>query len=308
MSSRRTALHEHLARSSGIVSSSDLQALGYTASGAESLVRRGVVRPVLPGVYRSAAWPPGLRSTLVAVCRYSPDAVVSHTTAGQELRIRAMSDPRIHVLVPHANSPEIPGVVVHRCRQIDPVDVVQCPDGVRLTSPQRTIFDAAALIGVERTESAVEHVLHHGMCTLGTLAGTVERLARGGRPGAQELRAVLQGRAPWAAAVESELELRLVRALREHGFPEPVRQLRIELPNGRFVRADLAYPEWMLILEADHPYWHAGRVAMDRDRGRDRQLTALGWRVVRFTDWDIDTALDRSMRDLRAIVDRVQAG
>ena len=71
-----------------------------------------------------------------------------------------MTDPRIHVLVPHGRSPEMEGVVVHRCRRIDPVDIVERADGIRLTSPPRTIFDSADMIGADATASVLEQLLN----------------------------------------------------------------------------------------------------------------------------------------------------
>lgn len=302
MSSRRAALDAHLARNSGLVTIAELRQLGYTDDGAASLVRRQALRVIFPGVYRSAAWPPGRTSTLLAVCRRNPHAAISHTTAGQELGIRSMSGIALHALVPHSSSPVLAGVVVHRCRRIDELDVVELANGLRVTSVERTLFDAAGLIGADRTESALEHVLHHELSTVDRIMATLDRLDVGGRPGGAELRAVFRRRPAWSQAVESELELRLLRALRAHGFPEPHRQYLIEVGGGRNARADVAYPDWKLVLEADHPYWHATRRAAERDRARDRELAALGWRVVRFTDTDLTARVTASMRQLREIV------
>ena len=72
--------------------------------------------------------------------------------------------------------PEMEGVVVHRCRRIDPVDVVERPDGIRLTSPPRTLFDSADMIGSESTASVLEQLLNEQRVTFGTISDTVQRL------------------------------------------------------------------------------------------------------------------------------------
>lgn len=81
---------------------------------------------------------------------------------------RGVSPPA--ALVPHGCSPELPDIVVHRCRRIDPIDVAQRrPDGIRLTSVPRTIFDAAALVDEAAIASVIEQALAEQRCTLVTM-------------------------------------------------------------------------------------------------------------------------------------------
>jgi hypothetical protein len=47
---------------------------------------------------------------------------------------------------------------------------------------------------------------------------------------------------PAIAPAESDLEVELIRALRGHGLPEPVRQHPLEIAGRRF-RLDVAYPD-----------------------------------------------------------------
>lgn len=49
---------------------------------------------------------------------------------------------------------------------------------------------------------------------------------------------------------------------------------------GKF-RVDFAVPSRMLVFEADGEYWHKDKEA---DRLRDSELTAQGWRVLRFDE------------------------
>jgi very-short-patch-repair endonuclease len=294
-------INSWLASHQGIIGTVALSELGVPRSTAESMMARGDLRPVLPGVYASPAWPVGRPQLLQAVCQRNEHATLSHTTAGQLWGLRRMSDQRIHVLVPHGCSPMMEGVVVHRCRRIDPVDVVQRADGLRVTSPPRTVFDASALLGEAASESVVEQLLDNDWCTFETVRSTVERLARPGRPGSTVMRRVLLGRPNWAAAVESDLEMRVVQALRAAGLPEPVRQMQLALPSGDQIRIDLAYPACRLVIEIDHHFWHAGRRQSERDKRRDRRLAAAGWRVIRITDWDVTNDLAAVIEDLRRL-------
>ena len=124
----------------GIISTAKLLELGCGARNISYMVHRGELVTMFPGVFRSAQWPCNREQVLAAVCARNSAAAIAFTTAGQLWSWRRMTDPLIHVLVPHGVSPEMPGVVVHRCRRVDPVDIVQRSDGIRLTSPPRTIF------------------------------------------------------------------------------------------------------------------------------------------------------------------------
>jgi hypothetical protein len=192
---RDQALDAWLADHHGVITRSHLLQLGFTVDGARHLLDTRRLVPMARGAYRSPAHRTCRAQILTYVCLMHPDAAIGFTTAGQEWGLRGMSDPQIHVLVPHAMSPELPDVTVHRCRRIDPVDVtLPRPDGVRLTSPPRTLLDAAAIIGPDATESAIEQVLLERRCTFGLLMRTAERLYHPLRPGAPVFQQVLMSR------------------------------------------------------------------------------------------------------------------
>jgi hypothetical protein len=298
----RAALLRLAATQDGLITRRQALEQGWSHQGMSHLVGRGEFLAVQPGVYRSAAVALSRAQVLRAVILRSPTAQLSHTTAGQMWDLRAMADPRVHALVPHSSSPRLVNVVVHRCRRIDDIDFIERHDGLRVTSIARTLFDAASVIGARRTESALEQVLDRGLCSIGEVMATVERLAHPHRPGSRVMRSVLASRPAWTTAVQSELELRVARALVAAGFPEPVRQHPVVLAAGFTIHLDLAYPQWKLAIEIDHAHWHAGARAAHLDKERDRHLTAMGWRVVRITDTDVRVGLAGAVRDLRAIV------
>ncbi|WP_269228012.1 hypothetical protein, partial [Escherichia coli] len=110
--------------------------------------------PILPGVLLSSHWPIGRLQLMAAACARNDGAAIAFTTAATEWAARRLPpDDAVHVLVPHGRSPQMDGIVVHRCRRIDPVDVVVRPDGIRLTSPPRTLFDCADILGVDAASS-----------------------------------------------------------------------------------------------------------------------------------------------------------
>ena len=178
----KVAANDYLSSHLGVISANRLIGLGCPSRTLANLVSDGQLITMLPGVYRSAQWPCNREQILAAICARNLAAMIGFTTAGQLWAQRRMSDPNIHVLVPHGCSPEMEGVVVHRCRRIDPVDLVQRPDGIRLSSPPRTIFDCADMIGFEATTSVLEQLLNEQKVTFGTISDTVHRLYHPQRP------------------------------------------------------------------------------------------------------------------------------
>jgi len=299
---RRSALDTWLSNHHGVVSHRVLESFGYSRWAISRLVSAGRLEPMARSIYRSPTHPLGRLQRLVAACLLVPEGAVGYTTAGQEWGLRRMSDPRVHLLVPHGSSPTIDGVVIHRCRRIDPVDLTaRRPDGVRLTSPPRTLFDAASIIGVDGTESAIEQALDERRCTIGTLMATSRRLHHGNRPGAAVFEQVLTSRPMWRGLAKSELERTLRKAVAQAGLPAPQVNWPFQLSPTEPIVIDLAWAPWRIAGEVDHPFWHDRDVEIRRDKRRDRKLQAMGWATPRLTQHDIDHELDASIDDLVAI-------
>jgi very-short-patch-repair endonuclease len=302
------AVDEFLSSHLGVISSERLMALGCPSRTLANLVSDGELVPMLPGVFRSAQWPCNREQILAAVCARNLAALIGFTTAGQEWYLRRMMDPLIHVLVPHGRSPHMEGVVVHRCRRIDPVDIVQRPDGIRLTSPPRTLFDSADMIGAEATTSVLEQLLNEHRVTFGTVSDTVQRLYHPNRPGSATMLAVIRSRPAWRAALQSDLEVRVLEEMSRQGLPSPVTQFRMRLPDRTHdIAIDFAWPTLKLAIEVDHPAWHDGAADSHADKGRDRKLTTMGWTSARITDIDVHAGLREAVADIARIVARLTA-
>ena len=67
------------------------------------------------------------------------------------------------------------------------------------------------------------------------------------------------------------------------GRAEPARRrCATNARPGRF-EVDLLWPEQRLVVEVDGFAFHGTRAAFERDRRRDAELQALGYRVLRIT-------------------------
>ena len=109
-----------------------------------------------------------------------------------------------------------------------------------------------------------------------------------GHPGIGRFRDLVVQRVGGQRPTENPLEDELFALIRRFGLPDPVRQFPLQLPSGRQIRMDGAYPERFVDLEADGRRYHGGQFPPRRaDSERDRQCSEAGWTVLRFTAEDI---------------------
>jgi hypothetical protein len=87
----------------------------------------------------------------------------------------------IHVAIP--GSPEDPrvqtspdGIVVHRVPVLHPDDVVEMPNGLRVTSPARTLIDLAEVMEQDELREAFEGALKLGLLDMAEIRASRERV------------------------------------------------------------------------------------------------------------------------------------
>lgn len=296
--STRQQLGALLRANLGIVTAAQLQSIGLGEGQIRHLARSGRLPSVAKGVYRS---PDHVRS-LEHRARLSSivaRGAVCFPTAAQmwDLR-RAPRDARIHVVIPwSAGRKRVDGAVVHRTRWLPEEHLTISRDGVPLTSPLRTVFDAGRHLGPDDVESMIEDGLHRGLFDLAMLRQLLDDTAHPCRDGTSTFVAVMARREA-ARPVASEYELRLERAMRQRGFPPLVRQPAIDLGGGQVVHPDLGLPDDGFYVEVDHRRWHGGTADVAYDTWRDRQVRLLGLWVERVSDRAIDRRLKETVEDL----------
>jgi very-short-patch-repair endonuclease len=291
----------------GVIGSDDLERLGVSRERRQLLRRTGVLQSYVPGVYRLGGAPRSTEQAAALACAAGPDVIVSHTSAGRHWGFRQLgadAQLELHVLIAGQNHRRLPDAIVHRSHLIEPIDIVEGADGIRYTSPPRTVFDLASVLNDDRLESVIEQVLHDGLMTIPTLRATGARLRQRGRDGSARFGRVIESRPAWLRPVDSDLELRVERAIIEAGLPRPLRQYPVQLPSGETFRLDFYWPDNREALEVDHITWHGGRFEATADKRRDRLLRQLGIHTTRITDDDVRNRLPVVIVDLRVIVGR----
>jgi len=245
MSSSHVKLARWSAGHHGVLTTDRLRATGLTTERVRQLCTNGTLRRVRRGVFVVAAAPASDRQRIAIAC-VATGGTASSTTAGRYWAFRRVPiDPRVHVTLLRSSMSRhkrLDGVCVHRCLELPATDVVRCGDGIRVTSPPRTLFDLAAVVDAEALESMIEQAIDRGMFGVATLWGVARRLARRGRAGSTRFVDVLASRSAWRKPSGSDDELTLERLLVSAGMRRPERQFAVRLPDGRTVRPDLVWP------------------------------------------------------------------
>ena len=247
----------------GLVTRAALLEAGFGRRAIAHRLERGRLHPVFRGIYsvgRPATDPAARRLAAVLAC--GPGASLSHLSAAVHWRMLSDDGGLIHVTItgPHRRGPQ--GVRVHETKHLDPADI-RTRSGVPLTSPLRTLHDLAATDhpGLEIALNEAQALRLVTAQELGTAGRRIQKLLED-TPG----------------FTRSEAERRLKSLLLKAQLPPAIHNARVE---GHEV--DALWPHHRLVLEVDGYAAHGHRAAFERDRQRDQQLTAAGYRVIRVT-------------------------
>jgi very-short-patch-repair endonuclease len=283
----------------GLVTLAQLNGARVTRRRRTELVGCGFLQPVHRRVYRLASHDVGFEQSCAAACLALPDAVVSGPSAGRLLGLRRMPTGLVHVLVKSQNT-ELEDVVIHRTTTLTPADWMTRDDKIRVLRPVRLAIDLARFLDDHDLESVIEQLIDRGLVSVPALYACGRRLAGSGRDGIRRFGRVLNGRPAWNKPKDSDLEVRLFRALAANGVVLET-QVRIELTGGHWLHLDGADRERRFGVEIDHVTWHGGRLATQHDKWRDRQVMRIGWLVARVTDEDIKRRLNATVDELSEI-------
>jgi hypothetical protein len=228
-------------------------------------------------VYRIAGAPATWEGDLLAATWAGGfRAVASHRSAAELHALPGRTRDFVEITCPRWRRARQDDVVVHETKVLDPIDITVV-SGIAVTTPARTLFDLGAVCRVGLVELALENALRRRLVSEMELAAMVKRLSRSGRPGGPTIRELLAARDPNRRPTESEMETRLLQAMRAHGLPEPTTQHEVRHGSAFIGRVDIAYPDAKIAIEYDSDEFHTGRGATHRDRDRRHRLVAAGW-------------------------------
>ena len=277
-----SAAHDHFARQHGVASVSQLLDSGLGLRQIERLERDGAIELVLRGVYRSCSVRLDELGRCAAVCLLRGDLAVAGPTAGRIWGFRRLPlDRRVHLIGPPASQPTISSWVrVYRTAAIHDHDVVDRPDGIRVTTRQRTAFDLARVLGPDDLLSVIEQAMRDGRLVDDDLRQVAVDWLSPRRRWARTFLLQLDRRIAGGAA-ESHPEVVVGEALAAAGVRGLVRQLEVDIPGYGPARFDLAIPKRRIAIEIDIFPTHDETIGRLRDRRRDAASAAMGWTTAR---------------------------
>ena len=207
-------------RQHGVVSRSQLLALGYSPQAIAHRVARRRLHPVLTGVF--AVGRPELERTgqlMAAVLACGDGAVLSHRSAAELWGLLPQPAGAVHVSVTNGSHRRRRGIVVHRRRSLVAADVTT-RERIPVTTPICTLIDIAAGLRQRELVAAVNEADALGLVDPDDLRATVDGATP--RRGAGRLREVLTR--DTFTLTDSELERRFLPIARRAGLPRPQTQ------------------------------------------------------------------------------------
>jgi Protein of unknown function (DUF559)/Transcriptional regulator, AbiEi antitoxin len=256
-------------RQHGVVSRRQLLELGLDRGAIERRLAAGRLHRLYRGVYAVGHTVLNGHGRWLAATM-ATGGVLSHRSAAALWGIRPTAAPRIDVTVPHTSGVRSnAAIIAHRPRR--PVARTS-RDGIPVTTPGQTLADLAIALPRRQLEKAAEMAE----------ALRLDVRVPAGHPGAKRLNEAMAH--DLTHTTRSPLEDAFLELCDAHGIPRPLVNTVVE-----GYEVDFCWPEERLIVETDGHAHHGTRAAFERDRARDARLTALGWRVMRFTERQVRT-------------------
>jgi very-short-patch-repair endonuclease len=278
-------------RQHGVVSSRQLQALGFARKTIVADVKRGRLRPLHRTVYAVGHEALTWEGWCVAAVAANAPSVASHWSAAWLWGLmRSRPSGKFHVTATTRRHPR-KEFHVHFAALAEEDKTVL--DGIPVTSVARTALDLAAL-------------------DPGGTSARLKRLEDGEhRLDLREFEALLgrsKGHKGWAALAQAVDLYRpdptVTRSGLERRFRALIRRSGLPAPSTNFVvggyELDCYWPEHLLAFELDTYGTHGSRLSFEEDRKRQRKLGQLGITVERVTDRQLDLEPDDILQALSA--------
>lgn len=269
----------------GIVTATQLIALGLSTSSIQRLTRIGSLHRVHHGVY--SVVPVALLKSnghrMAAVLACGEGAALSHRSAAELHGLAVDRRTRFEVTVPSRAGRSRPGIIVHRSSTLRPCDVTRV-DGVPCTTIARTALDVADVRPQRELERLLDEAVALELFDLAPLQEQAEHAQPGRGRAARKLHRALTEHRPGTTRTDGPLGERMLRIIRTTpGLLMPDVQPWIDLGDGEeMIRADFAWREARVILETDGAIHRRGR-RVERDIRRDQRAARAGWLTLRFS-------------------------
>ncbi len=284
---RRVDLHSDIRALGGLAPAYSLLRRGWTYAALSYAARHGRVLRVRQGWYAL----PGVDELLAAAWRVG--GLLTCASAARTFGMWAPPDEHLHVAVPpqHARMRTAHDMRVRLSDEPDPRIRVHwrrhpSHDRYRAT-PLACIVDLAACFPPEWLLGALDSALRLGLIRRGDLSELERRLPA-------RVRWIVEVADPASGSFsESVLRCLLIRAGIGFRIQAWIDDMRVD-----FLLGD------RLVIEVDGREFHGDHLGFESDRARDARLSALGYRVLRFSYAQVVYRPDEVLTSIRAALAR----
>ena len=284
------------ARQHGVLSRAQLREAGLDRNRIAYRLKVGRLHRVQPRVYAVGHVSPSpLARAMAAVLACGPGAVVSHRWAGSLWEM--LAGWRGPVEVTTRGRHRLGGVRVHQTRALAAGDVT-VHFGIPVTTPARTLLDLAEVLDGVALARAFNEARVRRRVGLDELASQLAQAH--GRHGAARLAELVKRP---SAPTRSVFEDAFLAFLERHRLPRPEVNQRIA-----GYEVDMLWRGKRLVAELDGRSYHDHGQSFERDRKKDADLLAAGYRVVRITWQRLVHEPEREARRLSKLLRRDSPG
>ena len=288
------------------LTSADLELLGIPSQKASGLVRLGVLRRVLRGVYVRADMPLTIEVRAACLRSLIPEhaVVCDHTAAwllGVDCQPAAALDGPVDLDVVSINGHDrTTRAGAHGGKRDLAKHEIWLIGGVPVTSPARTACDLACRRGRRQALAVLDAFMHTCGLTREDYRALLPRFR--GRRGCTQLRELIRHADGRSESIrESWVRMEIIDA----GLPVPEPQLWVRVPGLGRRRLDLAYRGRKVAVEYDGDEDHSEDEDVESDEERRDALRRAGWYLIVVRNEDLEgAALDRWLRELREVLAR----
>ena len=283
----------------------DVERAGLTRAALRRLIRHGLARPILHGVYLDTGVEVTTQVRAQALALAAPEGgVICDRTAAWLHGVDLMRERTPLVLPPlevfrteGGDGLRREGCVRGKRVLDDEVDVMRV-HGVPVTTPLRTALDLGRLRRRADAFVALNALARFDGFDAERLQLELPRFR--GMRGVVQLRQLTRLVCP---IVESPGESMTLLQIIDAGLPVPHAQFEV-VAGGVSYRLDFAYEELLVAVEYDGEEWHSSQEQVAHDSARRRRLRELGWTFVVLTKSDVFVPNPRTGALVRDALDR----
>ncbi len=264
----------------------------YSRKQISTMKQNGLLKWVQPSTYCVVGSPQSWTQSVAAALLTMPEAAATHHTAMRLWNLGSEID-EVEVILPAGLHPKPVDVFLHFS---DGEISWRITNGLRVTTPERTLISVACSLRDWQLENAFERMLTLQLGTFASMRNEIDLIAARGRNGVGVMRELLDKYDTEDRRCASPFERRLRRALLQLGLPEPDKQLRIPTAEQSNRYIDFGYRQLRLGIEADSRAYHARLTDFEKDWDRNGQLIEAGWTIVHVTNRNFEVGIARVAR------------